>query len=375
MDVRLLALLAAVSVAVGTVAASASAAQLRGADLHPMDQDHSAAAINAEFSMLQSAGATSVRFDIYWEEVEPGPGQYDNAMLGWIDWVTGQARAHGLKVILDLWATPCWASSVLPSVDPVGCGYGWWNYPVSHYPPLNPQAYGDFAAFAAKRWGASLAALELWNEPNGTFFSSPHPARDYAALVKAAYPAVKAVAPDLPVIMSLAGTDTTFLGYLYHFGVQGYYDGIAVHPYGQPTFAGLKAFRTYQLSRGDSKPLWATEVGWPSSGRGRGREAAGVYWGLRQLAALPYVTAAEIYEVRDSGTDQTQNEDTFGLLDHNLDPKPAWSAFQSALQTLASTPTDHRGSTAALGLRPDRARDSRGVVETGKSRHPPVLRG
>src|SRR5207302_32065 len=44
----------------------------------------------------------------------------------------------------------------------------------------------------------------------------------------AAYPAVKAVAPALPVLISMAGTDTSFLASLYADGVRGYYDGIAL---------------------------------------------------------------------------------------------------------------------------------------------------
>jgi hypothetical protein len=339
---RLLALLVTICVALGLAAASrASAAQLRGADLHPMDQDKSATAIQTEFNMLQSAGATSVRFDVYWSEVETAQGQYSGSMLYWVDWVMAQAKSHGLKVILDLNGTPCWASSVPPTVDPVGCGYGWWNYPVSNYPPTNPQYYANFAAYAAKRWGSSLAALELWNEPNGgQFFITAHPVLDYAALVKAAYPAVKAVAPNLPVIMSLAGTDSRFLGYLYQYGgVQGYYDGIAVHPYYQPTFTGLKGFRAEQLSNGDNAPLWVTEVGWASDEYGLQGQAQNIASALTQLAALPYIAAAEVYDVRDAGTDPTNWNDSWGLLDYNFNPKPAWNAFQKTLRSLGAATT------------------------------------
>src|SRR5205807_5841954 len=145
----------------------------RGVALHPLDQDRSVPAISSEFAMLQAAGATSVRFDVYWAAVEgTGTGRYDRGTLWWVDWVMWQARAHGLKVILDVWATPCWASSVPANVDPEGCGSGWWKHPVTRYPPVDPHSYAEFAAFAAKRWGSHLAALELWNEPNGGFLVS-----------------------------------------------------------------------------------------------------------------------------------------------------------------------------------------------------------
>jgi hypothetical protein len=308
--------------------------QLRGAGLHPMASDESASVLEREFSLLQAAGANSVRFDIFWTAVEWGAkGDYDAPTLAWLDWVFAQARSHGLRVILDIWSTPCWASSA-PATMSDGCASGWWNQPVRYYPPVNPQDYADFCAFAAKRWGAGLAAIELWNEPNGNFLIASNQAAAYAKLVRAAYPAIKAVAPTLPVLISMAGTDINFLSQLYADGVKGYYDGIAVHPYYQPNLTGLKAFRAYELSQGVQAPLWVTEVGWSSSVYGGQTQAADISSALTQLAALPYVAAAEVYDMRDGGTDPTDAEDHFGLFDVNLDPKPAWSTFVSTLAKL-----------------------------------------
>lgn len=313
---------------------SVNVSQLRGADLHPMASDENASLIQREFSLLQSAGATSVRFDVFWTAVEwTAKGDYDPKTLAWLDWVFAQAHAHGLKVILDVWSTPCWASSA-PATMKLGCLPGWWNFPVRYYPPVNAQDYADFCAYAAKRWGYALAALELWNEPNGTFLYASNKAAAYARLVTAAYPAVKAVAPHLPVIMSLAGTDTTFLSQLYAAGVKGHYDGIAVHPYGQPQLAGLKAFRAYQLSQGDSAPLWVTEIGWTTSLLALQPQAADVASALQQLSVLPYVADVDVYEMRDEGSDPTNPQDHFGLLKQNLTPKAGWNAFASTTHAL-----------------------------------------
>lgn len=75
--------------------------------------------------------------------------------------------------------------------------------------------------------------------------------------MRAAYPAIKDVAPALPVLMSMAGTDTSFLASLYADGVRGYYDGIAVRPYDQRTLSRLKALRAYEVSQGDTAPIWS----------------------------------------------------------------------------------------------------------------------
>src|SRR6202044_2355342 len=84
-------------------------------------------------------------------------------------------------------------------------------------------------------YGSDLAAVEIWNEPDApdeAYWTTSQPAADYAALLKAAYPAAKAGDPNVPVLAaSLAGNDLPFLQQLYQDGIQGYYNGISVHPY------------------------------------------------------------------------------------------------------------------------------------------------
>jgi arabinogalactan endo-1,4-beta-galactosidase len=316
--------------------------QLRGVSLHPEATDSDPTVLRREFDMLHKAGANSVRFDIFWNSVEfQGRGVDDAATLARLDNVFAGARADHLKVILDLWSTPCWASSA-PFLLLQNCSVGWWNRGVTRYPPRNPADYATFAVFAVRRWRVSLAALEIWNEPNsGQFLKGPAPAAEYAQLVEATYPVVKAVAPTLPVIASLGGTDTVFLGRLYSDGIRGNYDGIAVHPYDQPDLSGLRAFHAYQLSQGDSTPLWVTEVGWSSIVHGEAGQADDVASVLKQLAALQYVKAAEIYDMRDDGTDPTNPQDHFGLLYNDLAPKPAWRAFTRTLRKLAPPKRHH----------------------------------
>jgi len=310
--------------------------QLRGVSLHPEASDANVAILSREFKMLQRAGASSVRFDVFWATLEwKERGQYVPSTLRRLDRVFKLARADHLKVILDLWATPCWASSA-PIWVKLGCSPGWWRRNVTHYPPVRAEDYAAAAGFVARRWRRSIVALELWNEPNGgQFFTSSDPASDYARLVRAAYPVIKSVAPKLPVIMSLGGTDTTFLGKLYSHGVMGYYDGIAVHPYGQPHLGGLRAFHAYQQGHGDQTPLWVTEVGWSSAVSGLEGQAEGVASALTQLAVLRYVRAVEIYEMRDGGAPNSSPEDHFGLVKGNLRPKPAWWTFVKTLRELA----------------------------------------
>jgi hypothetical protein len=327
-------LVAAVLVLGVTLAAPASsrAQLLIGAQMHPTWSDSGQAIIDQEFRLLQGAGANSVRIDLLWQLLEwNGKGQFDPSLLASLDWIFADAAAHGLRVVLTFWESPCWASTAPPDVSQ-GCSYNWWNRGVGSYPPKNPGDFADAAAFVARRWGTELAALEIWNEPNGGWaFRSATPAADYLALLKAAYPAVKAVAPTLPVLLTLGGTDTTFLGYLYALGARGNYDGIAVHPYSDPQLAGLQAFRAYETGHGDHSPLWVTEIGWPSNAGGEQAQASQLSSALRQLSGMPYIDAVEFYNLRDKGTDPSSYEDNFGLLKRDLTPKLAWAALTQML--------------------------------------------
>jgi hypothetical protein len=85
------------------------------------------------------------------------------------------------------------------------------------YPPLNPTDYANFAAAIANRYGTHgsfwaanpgltprpLRAIEIWNEPwhSGFWKPNPDPAA-YAALVRTAAPAIKAVDPSIQVLIS-----------------------------------------------------------------------------------------------------------------------------------------------------------------------------
>ena len=95
--------------------------------------------------------------------------------------------------------------------------------------------YAAFVALLAQRYGDQLAAIEVWNEPdqaNEHYFAGPEKPQRYAAILRAAYPAIKQAAPSVPVLGgSLVGSNGLFLRALYAAGIKGYYDGLAVHFY------------------------------------------------------------------------------------------------------------------------------------------------
>ena len=130
------------------------------------------------------------------------------------------------------------------------------------WPPVDPASYAAVAGYLARRYGSRLAAIEIWNEPdqrNQLYFAGPNKVQRYAAIVRAAYTAIKQADPSVPVLAgSLVGSNGLFLRALYAAGIKGYYDGLAVHYYSL-ALASLRAIHEVQLANGDSRPLWLDE--------------------------------------------------------------------------------------------------------------------
>lgn len=335
----------------------ASAQQLRGVQLHPLWTTTSVAEFDRELDLVQAAGADVVRMDVGWGSLElEAPGRFEDWYVERADTFIEHARARGLEVIMTLWGTPCWASSA-PERLKQGCQGAWWERGVDRYPPADPGRFAEIAAWAARRWGDRLAALEIWNEPNIPYFmeGTENRAGAYAEMLKPAYRSIKAVAPDLTVLAGvMAGSDGEFLEQLYErHDIHGHYDGIAYHPYteGQDPDAspgklgprnslidGTKWLRELMVANGDADlDLWATEFGSSSCTPGTHFRCVGTalqakytadYY--RILAGFPYVRAAVTYNLRDTTSDPVIGR--FGLVERDFTPKPAYYAFKAALR-------------------------------------------
>lgn len=351
-------LLVALCVPLAWSTATAEAAGVwRGTTLNAFG--YGPAAAQQDLDSNQQAGANAVRIDIGWANLEPdADGTIDAAYVAQVDDYIHQAASRGLKVIAIVQGTPCWASSAPESLRQ-SCDGDWRGRGVAAYPPVRPSDYADAAAYIARRWAPQLAGLEVWNEPNNTtFLRSSNPARDYALLLEAAYPAIKAAAPGLPVVGgALVYSDRDFLEALYAQGIHGSFDAFSIHPYDNPRAApqygpkyhfaeGVPWVREGMVAHGDGdKALWLTEFGWPTCPPAlfdwcvSESEQAGKLTGAFHTAAgWPYVGAEIIYTLRDPGSDPANWQDHMGLLRTDYSPKPAWDAFIRALAEPPASP-------------------------------------
>jgi hypothetical protein len=106
-----------------------------------------------ELDLLVAAGANTVRIDLSWSTPEPGARAS-----------SPHARARGLRTIVTLFTTPCWG--FLGSGHQTGMRgrmVGARGRLLSAHQPGRLRRGGGWVA--AHR-GDSMAAIEIWNEPN-----------------------------------------------------------------------------------------------------------------------------------------------------------------------------------------------------------------
>ena len=316
----------------------ASTTMLGGVNILGVGFGATTAQVDGAIAQARALHAKVVRTEVPWSALEPlEAGQVDATALAFSDRLVSDAAAAGIRVIMDVDSTPCWASSapiaLLASCNPFG------DDEASAWPPSDPAAYAAFVAYLAQRYGTRLAAIEVWNEPdqsNEQYFAGPDKAERYAALLRAAYPAIKAANPSVPVLGgAFVGTNGAFLRLLYADGIEGYYDGLAVHFY-TLTLGAVRYTHEVQLANGDTKPLWLDEFGWSSCWPHESIEqeqacvtpkiqATNLSNTLRALARTPYVAAALAYKLQDSAAED------FGMLSASGARKPAFAAVAGAL--------------------------------------------
>jgi hypothetical protein len=297
--------------------------------------------------LLPGLGVKWVRGFVPWNSFEPAKGDLNEGLVHSLEAGIAGLPA-GSKVILDLVDSPQWASGD--------------SNPAT--PPRDPADYARFAGEIAKRLDGRVAAYEIWNEEDASLWWStgPDPAA-YADLLKAAYPAIKAADPNATVVLGgMTGNDYEFLSALYEHGAKGYFDAVGVHtdsvcnsisPYNalynsgtdrrinRWAFLGYRTVHETMLANGDDSPIWMTELGWSTSkelcnsGAGAGHASGGVseetqalY--LRQayhcLAQDPYVEVGIWYGLQETEP-WGSPRGSYGLLDQNLSPKPAYDAL------------------------------------------------
>jgi hypothetical protein len=174
---------------------------------------------------VQDVGATWVKQQIQWRDIEGSPGADAWAEL---DSIVADTHARGLNMMLSVVKAPDWATG----------GKGGY--------PTDPAYLGNFMQALASHYKGQVQAYEIWNEQNLIGESGDLNPAHYAGLLKAGYQGVKAGDPQAIVVSgaltptglydpNVAMEDTWYLDQLLAWNngeLRNYYDVLGSHPYG-----------------------------------------------------------------------------------------------------------------------------------------------
>ncbi len=285
-----------------------------GSSLMALDQT----ALDLRLQGMKDMGASWIRFDFNWALIQLA-NSHDYDWSG-VDRVVAATRKQHINILGIIDYTPAWARP-------------------------------------------SLCQQSLQCAPTDT---------QQSRLLRQSYAAIKQAEPQAFVLTgglspqptnAVSYSPVDFFNALYASGAQGSFDAVSDHPYTFPLSPSSKENHAWnQMARpaapsliaslaahGDgNKKIWITEFGAPTGGPGPIATVSNL-----RLSESPYVVddalQAQIlqdavnlyrsyswvgpffyYSYQDAGTDQSTNENFFGLIRYNGTHKPAYAVFQIA---------------------------------------------
>ena len=285
------------------------------------------------------------REEFRWDMVQPAPNRWD---WGFTDEMVDKATRRGVNILGLLAYSVGWASP--------GAGVGS-NQP-AYMMPANLDAYRAYVHTVVSRYKGRVRAWEVWNEPNHGAFWRPAPnASEYGTLLRVASEAIRAADPSARVVLGgVSGSDIAFLEQTVAVAGWQSFDVLAAHPYVAPKSpefgyladGELTKLQAFVNRHGGGKPIWLTEIGWPSSTPGQWgvgsaeTQANYLVRGFVQAAASPGVERVFWYNWRNDGNDPNNDENNYGLVANNWNTaKPGAAAFRALTQLVdgAGAPT------------------------------------
>ena len=288
---------------------------------------------DAQRSMLLTAkaGFGSVRNALLWADYEQKKGVY--ALTSVQTELLEEAKANGLRVLAML---------------------GFSNELYTETESDIPRTYGERDAFydyvkalvteLEEKYGDTIEAYELWNEPNNKTFNNGMKATgaDYAALAQTARKALDDAGSSKKLIgLSMTGIhDPEYVKWCadaYAAGAGNYFDAMSFHPYyltmSPERFdlgGKINELRSLALTYGGSDEVWITEHGWATV-NSIPEENQAKY--TVRSAALSLTDADfgnyYVYQLQDGGNLPNNREHQYGLLRKWSDTEVPYAAKKS----------------------------------------------
>ena len=203
---------------------------------------------------------------------------------------------------------------------------------------------------------SQLKAVEIYNEYNGLSSTGPC-ARNptcYVRMLQYSYQAIKSLRPDITVVGgAVFSADLLWFQQIFQAGGLRYMDVVSDHPY--PLISSLSPERAgipqemnvlqsliKRYNNGAAKPLWITELGWPTSLFNVDEQTQAQY--LVRGAVLSLAAGVQKffwYDYLNDGTTFYTSEQNFGLVRQpdaagRYTPKPSYAAYATLIKQLTN---------------------------------------
>jgi len=285
--------------------------------------------LEANLQSIKNAGIGAIRDEVSWSSLERQNGQL--IMPERLDRYVRRASAMGRNVLLIL--------------DYANRFYDDGDRPRSREAI---EGFCRYAEFVVRHFGKDVRLYEVWNEWNiGIGLPEPYQKggspEDYVKLLKAVYPRIKSIDPNVTVIAGACtsgGVRNGWFEKIIQLGALDYCDAVSIHSYNysqkfpQRCPEACSAWMTdvQQMLRkyndGVDVPFYVTEMGWPTHvGKGgTDPELSGSYLARLYLLARtsPSFRGIWWYDFQDDGWNPQYNENNFGIVRPDLTPKPAY---------------------------------------------------
>ncbi|WP_416045946.1 cellulase family glycosylhydrolase [Priestia megaterium] len=293
-------------------------------------------------TLIKKYGANIVRDGITWGVVEKTPGVYDFTNNGRINYDTlvEKLKNNNLQPLLIL----------LYTNKLYGENRALDNEKIK-------QAYVRYVSVTTSRYKNNGIIWEIYNEPNGGFWSpQTNSAANYTDVVKRVYPVIKNNDPSgLVVAPALSRLDEPSLRWLeetFKLGLLDYVDAISVHPYRrtnpETVIADYAKLRTLIAKYTDKEiPIMADEWGYSNvpnwNGFGGTSTASSELQQAQFITRMILINHAEgientlVYDWKDDGQDPGNIEHHFGLMKFDQKtPKKSGTAYKTLVDTLGN---------------------------------------
>src|SRR5579862_167888 len=285
---------------------------------------------------MSDVGVRTVRLFPEWGGLQPAP---DTWTWDACDAMVQHAAESKIEINAILMGKPAWTK--------IG---------VHAFPMRNLPEWSAWVGGTVGHYKEQIHYWEVWNEGNGGFNDEHHTTVDYAKLAIEAYLAAKKADPRARIGLTVASFDAPYLQHAIAAqalaGHPDSFDYLCIHPYeiadeiahpdGEIPYLWMTNRLRQALNNAGSRktdaPVWITEVGRRLDSRpGQAvtdDDAARMVVKLYTMAIAQGIRRTQWFEAQDPvGEDQG-----FGLLGRNGQPRASYAAFRTMTSTLGQKP-------------------------------------